>query len=363
MPTLLASPAVTDLLAATAELVSVPSVSRGERALADRIEARLAARSGLEVVRIGDNVVARTRLGRATRLLLAGHTDTVPPAGNEIARIDGDILWGVGSADMKGGLAVMLDLAERAVEPEFDLTWVFYTTEEVARSENGLLVVAAERPDLLAADAAILGEPTGARIEAGCQGVLKVDITMGGERAHTARPWMGRNAIHRLGPLLERLAAFGGREPEIDGCRYREALEAVAVSGGVAGNVVPDSATVTVSHRFAPDHDREQALAGLRSLIGPAFDPDQGDMLEVVDFAAAASPGLDHPLFARLLAATEAPPRAKLGWTDVAFFVERGVPAVNFGPGDPELAHRADEHVSRADLDKVRRVLGELVGG
>lgn len=356
---------MTDLLAATAELVSVPSVSHGERALADRLEARLAAARGpLEVVRIGDNVVARTRLGRGQRLLLAGHTDTVPPAaGNEVPRVADDICWGVGAADMKGGLAVMVDLAESVEDPPFDLTWVFYTTEEVARSENGLLVVAAERPDLLAADAAILGEPTGALVEAGCQGVLKVDITLGGERAHTARPWMGRNAIHRLGPLLARLAAFGGREPEIDGCRYRESLEAVAVRGGVAGNVVPDSATVTVSHRFAPDRDGEQALAGLSSLIQGAFDPRLGDTLEVVDLAPAAAPGLDHPVLAGLLAATGSPPRAKLGWTDVAFFAERGVPAVNFGPGDPELAHRADERVSRADLDNVRRVLGQLVGG
>lgn len=355
---------MTDLLAATAELVSVPSVSHGERALADRIEARLAAaRGGLEVVRIGDNVVARTRLGRAQRLLLAGHTDTVPPAaGNEVPRVEGDTCWGLGATDMKGGLAVMLDLAEQADDPAFDLTWVFYTSEEVARADNGLLVVAAERPDLLAADAAILGEPTGALIEAGCQGVLKVDITVGGERAHTARPWMGRNAIHRLGPLLERVAAFGPREPVIDGCRYREALEAVAVRGGVAGNVVPDSATVTLSHRFAPDRDGEQAAAGLRSLVEGAIDPGLGDRFEVVDLAPAAAPGLDHPLLARLLAATGAPPRAKLGWTDVAFFAERGVPAVNFGPGDPELAHRADEHVSRGDLDKVRRVLGGLVG-
>jgi succinyl-diaminopimelate desuccinylase len=352
----------TDLLAATADLVSVPSVSHGERALADRVEASLAGRGSLEVVRIGDNVIARTRLGRAQRLLLAGHLDTVPPtAGNEIPRIEGDTCWGLGAADMKGGLAVMLDLAERVEDPALDLTWVFYATEEVARADNGLLAVAAARPDLLAADAAILGEPTGALVEAGCQGVLKVDIAVGGERAHTARPWMGRNAIHRLGPLLERLAGFGGREPEIDGCRYREAVEAVAVRGGVAGNVVPDSATVTVSHRFAPDHDGEQALAGLRSLIDGAFDPGLGDTLEVVDLAPAAPPGLNHPLLTRLLASTGAPPRAKLGWTDVAFFAERGVPAVNFGPGDPELAHRADEHVSREELDKVRRVLGDLV--
>jgi succinyl-diaminopimelate desuccinylase len=355
---------VTDLLAATAELVGVASVSHHEQALADRVEAWLGKVSGLVVDRVGDNVVARTQLGRSQRLLLAGHLDTVPPAGgNDVPRIDGDVLWGVGSADMKGGLAVMLELATTVVEPACDLTWVFYATEEVARVHNGLLVLAASRPDLLVADAAILGEPTGAVIEAGCQGSIKVEMTMAGERAHTARPWMGRNAVHRLGPVLDQLAAFPGRQPVIDGCRYREAVEAVAVTGGVAGNVVPDSATVTVAHRFAPDRTAEQALAALRDLVGEAFDPALGDRMEVVDVAPAAAPGLDHPLLARLLAATGAPPRAKLGWTDVAFFAERGVPAVNFGPGDPELAHRADERVTRADLESVHRALAALIAG
>jgi succinyl-diaminopimelate desuccinylase len=355
---------VTDLLAATAELVGVASVSHHEQALADRMEAALAGRAGLTVERVGDSVVARTQLGRRQRLLLAGHLDTVPAAaGNEVPRIDGDVVWGVGSADMKGGLAVMLELAATVTDPICDLTWVFYPTEEVGREHNGLLALAAARPDLLAADAAVLGEPTGAVIEAGCQGVLKVAITVGGERAHTARPWMGRNAIHRLGPVLARLASFPGRQPEIDGCRYREALEAVAVTGGVAGNVVPDAATVTVSHRFAPDRDARAAEAALRDLLREVLDPALGDRLEVIDVAPAAPPRLDHPLLARLVAATGAPPRAKLGWTDVAFFAERGIPAVNFGPGDPELAHRADERVARPALDAVHRVLAGLVTG
>jgi succinyl-diaminopimelate desuccinylase len=353
---------VTDLLHATAELVAVASVSHHEQVLADRVEAELRKVSALVVDRVGDNVVARTQLGRSQRLLLAGHLDTVPPAaGNDVPRVEGDVLWGVGSADMKGGLAVMLELAATVVDPACDLTWVFYATEEVAREHNGLLTLAAARPDLLAADAAILGEPTGAVIEAGCQGSIKVEITVAGERAHTARPWMGRNAIHRLGPVLDRLAAFPGRQPVIDGCRYREAVEAVAVTGGVAGNVVPDAATVTVAHRFAPDRTPDEALAALRDLVGEAFDSALGDRMKVVDVAPAAAPGLDHPLLARLLAATGAPPRAKLGWTDVAFFAERGIPAANFGPGDPELAHRADEHVTRSELDGVRHALAALI--
>jgi succinyl-diaminopimelate desuccinylase len=355
---------VTDRLAATAELVAVPSVSHHEQELADRVESRLRLVPGLTVDRVGDNVVARTTLGRHRRLVVAGHLDTVPPAeGNEVPRIEGDTLWGVGAADMKGGLAVMLELAAGITEPVCDLTLIFYVAEEVARAHNGLLALAATRPELLVADAAILCEPSGAIIEAGCQGVLKVAVTVGGQRAHTARPWMGRNAIHRLGPVLDRIAAYPGRSPEIDGCRYREALEAVAVSGGVAGNVVPDTATVTLSHRFAPDRDAAEAEANLRAFLADVLDPGLGDRLEVLDVSPAAAPSLGHPLLAGLLAATGTVPRAKLGWTDVAFFAERGVPAANFGPGDPELAHRADERVERASLDAAYGILARVLRG
>jgi succinyl-diaminopimelate desuccinylase len=355
---------VTDLLAATAELVAVPSVSHHEHELADRMESRLRLVPGLTVDRVGDNVVARTTGGRPQRLAVAGHLDTVPPAGgNEVPRIDGDTLWGVGAADMKGGLAVMLELADRIDDPVCDLTLIFYVAEEVARVHNGLLALAESRPELLEADAAVLCEPSGAVIEAGCQGVLKVAVTLGGQRAHTARPWMGRNAIHRLGPVLNRVAAHPGRTPEIDGCRFREALEAVAVSGGVAGNVVPDETTVILSHRFAPDRDASEAEAGLRSLLGDVLDPEVGDRLEVLEVSPAAPPSLGHPLLAGLLAATGVAPRAKLGWTDVAFFAERGIPAVNFGPGDPELAHRADERVDRSSLDEAYGILARVLRG
>jgi succinyl-diaminopimelate desuccinylase len=353
-----------DRLAATAELVAVPSVSHHEQELADRVESLLRLVPGLTVDRVGDNVVARTTLGRDRRLVVAGHLDTVPPVeGNEVPRIEGDILWGVGAADMKGGLAVMLELAAGIDDPVCDLTLIFYVAEEVARVHNGLLALAAARPELLEADAAIMCEPSGAVIEAGCQGVLKVAVTVGGQRAHTARPWMGRNAIHRLGPVLERIASYPARSPEIDGCRYREALEAVAVSGGVAGNVVPDTATVTLSHRFAPDRSASEAEAALRALLADVLDPELGDRLDVLDVSPAAAPALGHPVLAGLLAATGSAPRAKLGWTDVAFFAERGIPAVNFGPGDPELAHRADERVERASLDAAYGILARVLRG
>jgi succinyl-diaminopimelate desuccinylase len=294
-------------------------------------------------------------------VVLAGHLDTVPVNGNAIPRVDGDTLWGLGSADMKGGLAVMLELATGVPEPAMDVTYVFYAGEEVAREHNGLLAIAAAAPDLLAGDAAILGEPTGVRIEAGCQGVLKAEVTIGGARAHSARPWTGANAIHRLAPVLARVSAYESRQPVIDGCQYREALQAVAVSGGVADNVVPDRATVLLNHRFAPDRDAAGAETALRTMLEPLLDPALGDGLSVVEAQPGASPSLTHPVLAALLKATGHPPRAKLGWTDVAFFAERGIPAVNFGPGDPELAHTAGERLERKDLDRAYAILRHLL--
>lgn len=343
----------------TAELVDVPSVSFEEAALVDLLERRLRAVPWLEVERVGDNLVARTTLGRPHRLVLAGHTDTVPPDGNERARIDGDVVWGLGAADMKGGLAVLLDLAETVDDPAVDVTYVFYAREEVAAEHSGLLELARARPDLLAGDAAILGEPTGGDLEAGCQGTMRLAVTLRGARAHTARPWMGRNAVHRLGRLLVAVEGFEERRPVLDGCEYREALQAVRVEGGVAGNVVPDSATVWLNHRFAPDRSPEEAEAAVRALLGPVLEP--GDTVEVVDLAPAAPPGLSNPLLAGLVARHGLAVRAKLGWTDVARFAALGIPACNLGPGDATLAHTAEERVDRASLERTRSVLAALL--
>jgi len=352
---------IPDLLALTADLVAIPSVSHSEGALADYVESDLRARSGLRVERIGANVLARSELGRPSRVVLAGHLDTVPANDNATPRRQDDTLWGLGAADMKGGLAVMLELAAAREDPAVDVTFVFYACEEVGREHSGLLRIAAEAPDLLQGDAAILGEPTYARIEAGCQGVLKLAAELRGTRAHTARPWMGRNAIHRLAPLLEQVASYQARQPEIDGCRYRESLQAVLVRGGVAGNVVPDQATVMLNHRFAPDRDAATAEAALRDWLEPVLDPTLGDRLDVAEVSPAAAPSLGHPILAALLRTTGVPARAKLGWTDVAFFAERGIPAVNFGPGDPELAHSADERVDRHQLESAYSALWQLL--
>ncbi len=351
---------MTDLLAATAELVAIPSLSRQEGQIADHIEAALGRLDGLEVVRVGDNVVARTDLGRPRRLVLAGHLDTVPPKDNGAPRVDGETLWGLGSTDMKGGLAVMMDLAARVSAPSYDVTYIFYAAEEIARSFNGLLAVAAVRPDLVEADAAIVCEPTNATVGAGCQGVLKAEVVLWGRRAHVARPWAGRNAVHRLAPLLAAISTWPGREVDIDGCLYKESLQAVGVSGGVASNVVPDQAVLELNYRFAPDRDTSEATEWVKEMLAPWLE--EGDQFRVTDSAPSAPPSLGHPLLAGLLNAAGGSVSAKMGWTDVAFFAERGIPAANFGPGDPELAHSAEERVGRESLERARAVLGQLLG-
>jgi len=351
----------TDLLALTAELVATPSVSHAEAALADRVESELRSCSWLDVVRVGDSVVGRTGLDRERRLLVAGHLDTVPPAGNEAPRPDGDVLWGLGAADMKGGLAVMLDLARTLDRPAVDVTWCFYACEEVSRADNGLEAIWRAQPDLLQADAAILGEPTSAVVEAGCQGTMRVVVHMGGVRAHTARPFTGSNAIHRLAPVLDRVVGWSGRSLVLDGCEYVEQLQAVAVEGGVAGNVVPDHASVTLNYRFAPDRNAAKAREFVDALLDGLLDAEAGDRLEVTDEADGAPPALDHPLLAALVNATGSRPRAKVGWTDVATFWAHGIPAANFGPGDPLLAHHPEERVDRASLELARSVLEEVL--
>ncbi|HEX2041962.1 MAG TPA: succinyl-diaminopimelate desuccinylase [Acidimicrobiales bacterium] len=348
---------MTDLLALTAALVDIPSVSHDEKAVTDHLQALLAPVPWLAVTRVGENLVARTSLGRDRRLILAGHTDTVPPSDNERALVDGDVLWGLGAADMKGGVAVLAELARTVAEPAVDVTYVFYECEEVDSRFNGVERLFGERPDLLVGDAAVLAEPTGARVEAGCQGTMRAEVTMTGTRAHSARAWLGRNAVHRLAPVLSALAAYEGRRVELDGCDFREGLQGTMVRGGVAPNVVPDRAVLTVNHRFAPDRTPEQAEAHVRQVVGAVDD------FAVLDSAPAAPPALGHPLLTSLLAATGHPPRAKLGWTDVARFAARGVPATNFGPGDPNVAHAADERVERGDLDTVYRVLRALLEG
>lgn len=345
-----------DLTATTPELtrqfVDIASVSGGEAALADAIEAVLRPLPHLEVLRDGDAVVARTNLGRAQRVVIAGHIDTVPINGNVPARLEqtaeGEVLWGRGTVDMKGGCAVALALAVELTAPLVDVTWVWYDNEEVDSSLNGLGRIARERPELLAADFAILGEPSGAEVEGGCNGTIRVDVTTRGRRAHSARAWLGENAIHAAAPVLERLAAYTPREVEVDGLVYRESLSAVRISGGVAGNVIPDECTVHVNYRFAPSVSGAEALIHLQELFAGL--PVE---IAVADLAEGARPGLDAPLAQRFVEAVGGQARPKYGWTDVARFSALGIPAVNYGPGDPGLAHADDERVPVEQIVRV----------
>jgi succinyl-diaminopimelate desuccinylase len=332
----------------TAALVDVESVSGDEERLADLVEQALRGLPGIAVERDGNVVLARTDRGHGRRVVLAGHLDTVPIAGNLPSRVDGGVLAGCGTSDMKSGLAVMLRVAHLvgtgALDPAVDLTWVAYDCEEVEAARNGLGRLARERPEALAGDLAVLLEPTDGLVEGGCQGTLRARVRTTGVRAHSARSWLGANAIHAAAPVLARLAAYEARVVQVDGLTYREGLNAVAIAGGVAGNVIPDECVVTVNYRFAPNRSPEDALAHVRDLFHE-FD------VEATDCAPGARPGLDSPLAAAFVAAVGGEARAKLGWTDVARFGELGVPALNFGPGDPNLAHKPEEHVD------VQRVL------
>ncbi len=327
-----------DGAALTAKLVDTPSVSGDEGPIADAIEGALRSLPHLTVHRDGNAVVARTVLGRPERVILAGHLDTVPVAGNLPSRVQGSRLYGCGTTDMKSGVAVQLRLAAALTAPRRDVTYIFYDCEEVAADRNGLLRLSRHRPELLAGDFAVLMEPSSAQIEGGCQGTLRAEVTVAGRRAHTARSWMGRNAIHEAGPVLDVLRGYVPREPEVDGLRYHEGLNAVGIRGGVAGNVVPDECAVTVNYRFAPDLTGEQAADYVRSMFSAW-------PVTVLDVADGARPGLRQPAAAEFVAAVGGTPRAKLGWTDVARFSAFGIPAVNYGPGISEIAHTAGEYV------------------
>ncbi len=335
-----------DIVTLTQAIVDIPSESLHEQELADAVEAVLRACAHLTVVRDGHSIVARTELGRAERVVIAGHLDTVPENGNMPSRLEGDTLWGLGSCDMLGGVAVALKLAVELSEPVRDVTWVFYDAEEIAAIHNGLGRIAREHPEWLAGDFAILMEPSNAGVEAGCQGTMRVDIRTTGERSHSARSWMGHNAIHDLAPILDTLATYAAREVEIDGLVYREGLNAVAITGGVAGNVIPDEAIVTVNFRFAPDRDEQAAFTHLQEVF-------EGHGLTVTDSAPGALPGLDRPAAAAFVEAVGGEVGPKFGWTDVAKFTLLGVPAVNYGPGDPTYAHKADEQVPVEHLERV----------
>jgi len=350
MPSDAALDLTADVVTLTRQLVDIESVSGEEAVIADAVETALRALPHLTVERFGHTIVARTSYGLGERVVLAGHIDTVPVNDNLPSRLEDGVLHGLGSCDMKGGDAVILRLAATLERPRRDVTYVLYDCEEVDAARNGLNKLSQSHPELLAADFAILMEPSNAGVEAGCQGTLRVDVRTHGERAHSARSWMGSNAIHAAGDVLRRLEGYVARQPVIDGLTYHEGLNAVLVSGGVAGNVIPDECVVTVNHRFAPDRTEEQALAFVREF----FD---GYDVTLTDSAPGALPGLDRPAAKEFVDAVGGEVGPKFGWTDVARFTTLGVPAVNFGPGDPTFAHKQDEHVAVSEIEHCERVL------
>ncbi|WP_329136129.1 succinyl-diaminopimelate desuccinylase [Streptomyces sp. NBC_01476] len=346
-----------DVVALTARLVDVESVSREEKRLADLVEDALRGVPHVRVDRDGDAVVARTDFGRAERVVLAGHLDTVPIAGNLPSRLDDNgLLWGCGTSDMKAGLAVQLKLAATLTAPNRDLTYVFYDAEEIAAEFNGLARLVDHHPDWLAADFAVLMEPTGGRVDGGCQGTLRVRVETTGRRAHSARSWLGENAIHKAAPILAVLAGYQPRKVEIDGLVYPEGLNAVMIEGGHAGNVIPDSCAVTVNYRFSPDQSEAEALDRVRDIFA-------GFHVVPTDSAPGALPGLSHPAAAAFVEAIGVPPAAKESWTDVARFSALGIPAVNYGPGDPTLAHTREENVPVAAIVAAEQKLRQWLTG
>lgn len=326
----------------TSALCDIESVSGNESQLADAIWDSLSGRSHLELTRDGNAIIARTHFGKTKRVLIAGHIDTVPVADNLPSKLMAfereQVIWGRGAVDMKAGVAVMLKLATEITASQFDITWIFYDQEEIEASKNGLGRLVRNHKELIAGDFAILCEPTAATIEGGCNGTLRAELSFSGVKAHSARPWMGENAIHKLASALAKLEAYTPKEIAVDGLIYKESLNAVLVSGGIATNVIPDSAKLTVNYRFAPDKSIAEATDFLRNFFS-------GVDLEVVDAASGARPGLDTEQARAFVAAVAASVNPKYGWTDVARFSEMGIPAVNYGPGDPNKAHADDENV------------------
>lgn len=341
----------------TAALVDIESVSHNETAIADAVEVALRevaqADESIEVLRIDNNVIARTHRGLPQRVILAGHLDTVPTADNvpSMRGVDAqgrDTLFGCGTVDMKSGDAVYLHaFATLAASQELqrDLTLIMYECEEIAAEFNGLRHLSESHPELLGGDVALLGEPSGNVIEAGCQGSIRLRLTAHGTRAHSARAWLGDNAVHKLAPVLTRIAAYEPQTVDIDGLDYREGLNVVWLEAGVATNTVPDEAVLRVNFRFAPNRSADEAMAHFRQVLGLDEFAAEDLTVDVEDVSPGALPGLHAAAAKELVAVAGDVVKPKFGWTDVARFSALGIPAVNFGPGDPAYCHKKDEQI------------------
>jgi succinyl-diaminopimelate desuccinylase len=338
----------------TLALVDIPSVSRDEAAAMAYVRESLA----LQPVWSDDDVLYATAGGGGALVVLAGHVDTVPAQGNLPGRLDGDAVIGLGASDMKGGVAVMLELARRASEtpPELSLGFLFFTREELAAEESPLPSFLQRCAEIRDAKLAIVLEPTDNEIHAGCLGNLNADLTFHGTSAHSARPWTGENAIHKAAAALAPLAALEPLDVEAGGLVFREVISAVRIEGGVADNVVPERCTARLNYRYAPGRSRKEAEERLRELAGDAE-------LTILGNSAPAPVVVDRPLVRRLRAAGGFDVRPKQAWTPVAQFAEAGLDAVNLGPGATRFAHRRDERVEVAELVRTYEALERFARG
>jgi succinyl-diaminopimelate desuccinylase len=332
------------------ELIDIPSVIGNEKAIATALEFRLAAHRPVQ--RLGNAVVAGEPTGKPL-IGLYGHVDTVPEQGNETARRKGDRIYGLGSSDMKSGIAVMVHLLEdeAVAAGPYDLVGVFYDKEEGPAAENGLEDVLNAVPWLGDAAFSVVMEPTDLNLELGCSGAINADVVFDGKAAHSARPWLGENAVTKAGDWL---AEMHQRRPEvvsIAGLDYREVFSVTTAAGGIASNVLPARFVLNLNYRFPPTYTLVEAEARLRRVAADA------DEIIITDRAPAGIVPDGSPYLVRLEALVDGERTAKQGWTDVARLTARGMPAANFGPGVVAEAHQAAESVPAANLDRAFEVM------
>jgi len=344
----------------TLALVDVPSVSREEARLAELVAGSVPRAVFAERHADGEGFYyATARRPGHPQVLLAGHLDTIPPQDNLPGRIEDGWVVGLGATDMKGGLAVMLELADwiahEQPERDLDVGLLFFTREELPVAESPLPAVFAACPELRDTDLAIVLEPTDNTIQAGCLGNLNATLEFRGVSAHSARPWLGVNAIAIAVDALHPLTRVPPAPVEVEGLTFVEVLTVTRIEGGIADNVVPDLVSCRLNYRFAPTRTVDEAAYRLAELIGPVGE------LEVTSASPAGRVAVRSPVVGRLREAGGFAVEPKQAWTPVAQFSEEGVDAVNLGPGATRYAHTRDERVAIVELARTYDALGRFV--
>lgn len=337
-----------ELTETLAWLVDIPSETGNEEAIRDALADRLS----MLPRRVINHSLVVGRPGPG-KVALVGHTDTVPLQGHVGARIDGNRLYGLGATDMKGGLAVMIHMLEGSHADR--LVGVFYAGEEGPWAGNDLGPILDAMPELTEIEAGIVMEPTNREVHAGCQGSINARVTFVGEPSHSARPWLGTNAVTRAGTFLTMMDGLTPELHPIEGLEFKEVISVTRASGGIANNIIPGRFDLNVNYRFSPDRSTEDAINRLNDVCAAA------DEFEVMDAAPAAYPETGHPLFQELIEAAGSEVSHKQGWTDVAQLSQRGIPGINFGPGETALAHKPGESIDLGDLVWCHDVLTQVL--